>query len=51
MLIQHYAEALSQSGGVGIADSLVRELMRMQANAEAVDPATANTEAADGADR
>lgn len=43
MLIERYAEALSQAGGVGIADSIVRELMRMQ---EVVQP-----EAADGADR
>ncbi len=51
MLIQHYAEALSKSGGAGIADSLVRELMRMQANAETVAPAAPSTEAADGVDR
>ena len=30
MLIERYAEALSQAGGVGIADSIVRELMRLQ---------------------
>jgi flagellar protein FlgJ len=41
MLIERYAEALSQAGGVGIADSIVRELMRLQ---ETVQP-----EAADGA--
>ena len=45
MLIERYAEALSRSGGVGIADSIVRELMRMQ---EAV---TLPTETPDGADR
>lgn len=43
MLIERYAEALAKSGGVGIADSLVRELMRMQT----VTPPGA----ADGADR
>ena len=30
MLVERYAESLSRSGGVGIADSIVRELMRMQ---------------------
>ena len=33
MLIERYAEALSQAGGVGIADSIVRELMRLQETA------------------
>jgi peptidoglycan hydrolase FlgJ len=44
MLIERYAEALSRTGGVGLADSIVRELMRMQA-------AAATTETANGADR
>lgn len=30
MLIERYAEAISRSGGVGIADSIVREMVRMQ---------------------
>jgi Rod binding domain-containing protein len=30
MRVERYAEAISHSGGVGIADSIVRELMRMQ---------------------
>lgn len=30
MLVEHYAQAISHSGGVGIADSVVREFMRMQ---------------------
>jgi Rod binding domain-containing protein len=30
MLVERYADAISRSGGVGIADSIVRELMRMQ---------------------
>jgi flagellar protein FlgJ len=42
MLIERYAEALSQAGGVGIADSIVRELMRLQ---------EAQPEAANGAAR
>jgi peptidoglycan hydrolase FlgJ len=42
MLIERYADALSQAGGVGIADSIVRELMRLQETVP---------EAADGADR
>jgi len=42
MLIERYAEALSQAGGVGIADSIVRELMRLQETIP---------EAADGAAR
>jgi flagellar protein FlgJ len=45
MLIERYAQALSQSGGVGLADSIVSELMRMQAAAAQV------PEAADGSDR
>jgi peptidoglycan hydrolase FlgJ len=44
MLIERYAEALSQAGGVGIADSIVRELMRLQETIPL-------PEAADGADR
>ncbi len=31
MLIERYAEAIGRAGGVGIADSVVREFMRMQA--------------------
>jgi peptidoglycan hydrolase FlgJ len=42
MLIERYADALSQAGGVGIADSIVRELMRLQ---------EAQPEAPDGAAR
>jgi Rod binding domain-containing protein len=30
LLIDQYAQALSQAGGVGIADAIVRELLRMQ---------------------
>jgi peptidoglycan hydrolase FlgJ len=41
MLVERYADALSQSGGVGIADSIVRELMRLQETAP-------EPEAADG---
>jgi Rod binding domain-containing protein len=44
MLIERYAEALSQAGGVGIADAIVRELMRLQETAPL-------PETADGADR
>jgi flagellar protein FlgJ len=42
MLVERYAEAISRSGGVGIADSIVRELIRMQETV-VVEP-----EAADG---
>ena len=46
MLIEHYANAITHQGGVGIADSVMREMMRMQA------AQTAPTEEnADGADR
>ncbi len=31
MLIQQYAAALAKNGGIGLADSVVRELARMQA--------------------
>jgi Rod binding domain-containing protein len=44
MLIEQYGQALSKAGGVGIADSIVRELMRMQETAPA-------PEDADGAHR
>jgi Rod binding domain-containing protein len=37
MLIERYAQALSKSGGVGIADSIVRELLRMQTLAQPVE--------------
>jgi Rod binding domain-containing protein len=42
MLVERYAEAIARAGGVGIADSVVRELMRLQ---ETIIP----PEAADGA--
>ena len=42
MLIERYAEALSKAGGVGIADAIVRELVRLQES---------QTEAADGVAR
>jgi Rod binding domain-containing protein len=45
MLVEQYAKAIAQAGGVGIADSVMTEILRMQANA-------ANQHgAADGADR
>jgi Rod binding domain-containing protein len=30
MLVERYAESISRAGGVGVADSVVREFMRMQ---------------------
>lgn len=30
MLIEQYASAITQHGGIGIADSVIRELMRLQ---------------------
>jgi Rod binding domain-containing protein len=30
MLIEQYAAAISQAGGIGLADSVVREFMRLQ---------------------
>jgi len=39
MLVERYAEAIAQAGGVGIADSIVRELTRIQAGMEAPDGA------------
>lgn len=32
MLIEQYGKALSHAGGVGLADSIIRELAEMQAN-------------------
>lgn len=43
MLIERYAQSLTQAGGIGIADSIIRELMRMQ------EMAAPPQEAADGA--
>lgn len=34
LLIDQYAQALSQAGGVGIADAIMRELLRMQGGVE-----------------
>ncbi len=47
MLIERYAEAIGRAGGVGIADAVVREFMRMQAAAQSTPP----EENADGVDR
>lgn len=44
MLVERYAEAIAQAGGVGIADAVVREMLRMQGN-------VVTPETADGADR
>lgn len=44
MLIERYAEAITRAGGVGIAESVMREMMRLQ-------EMSAPPEAADGADR
>lgn len=44
MLVERYAEAIARAGGVGIADAVVREMLRMQG--DVVTPETAN-----GADR
>ncbi|ANP48116.1 hypothetical protein ATE48_16150 [Candidatus Viadribacter manganicus] len=44
MLVERYAESISRSGGVGIADSVVREFVRMQ-------QAQTMPETPDGADR
>lgn len=30
MLIEHYASAITSAGGIGIAESIMRELMRLQ---------------------
>lgn len=54
MLIERYAEAIGRAGGVGIADSVVREFMRMQeaqAQAPTQEPTAIPTEEPDGAHR
>ncbi len=56
MLVERYAESISRSGGIGIADSVVREFMRMQAaeaatNGPATDEPIALEEFANGAHR
>src|SRR5262245_55509004 len=45
MLVERYAESITRAGGVGIADSIVRELLRMQ-EAQATET---TTETDDGA--
>ncbi|HVZ99074.1 MAG TPA: rod-binding protein [Caulobacterales bacterium] len=40
MLIDQYAQAISQSGGVGLADALVREFARLQTPQPAQDAET-----------
>ena len=47
MLVERYAEAIGRAGGVGIADAVVREFMRMQEAQSAVAP----EENTDGVDR
>lgn len=34
MLVERYAESITRAGGVGIADSIMRELMRIQGTVE-----------------
>jgi peptidoglycan hydrolase FlgJ len=34
MLIEQYAKAMGNSGGIGLADSIAREIMRLQTNME-----------------
>jgi Rod binding domain-containing protein len=45
MLIEQYANAISRAGGVGVAQNIIDELMRMQTT---IQP---RTESPDGADR
>jgi Rod binding domain-containing protein len=47
MLVERYAEAIGRAGGVGIADAVVREFMRMQEAQSALAP----QENTDGVDR
>ena len=55
MLVERYAESISRSGGVGIADSVLREFMRMQQSQNLPDapsaPIATSSEDADGAHR
>jgi len=54
MLIDQYAHAITHAGGVGVAESITRELVRMQAGQDAVAhsatpaPAAPQTETTDG---
>lgn len=45
MLVEQYANAISQAGGVGIADSIIAELMRMQTT---IQPRQENADGAAG---
>ncbi|MEQ1493176.1 MAG: rod-binding protein [Terricaulis sp.] len=53
MLVERYAESISRSGGVGIAENVVREFMRMQQHPADAAPApiAISPEDADGAHR
>lgn len=39
MLIERYADAISRAGGVGVADSIIAELQRLQTTEDASGPA------------
>ena len=53
MLVERYAESISRAGGVGIAENVVREFMRMQQHPPDAAPApiAISPEDADGAHR
>jgi flagellar protein FlgJ len=49
MLVEQYAKAISNSGGIGLADSIIAELNRLQATPPEATPTPQETP--DGADR
>jgi flagellar protein FlgJ len=51
MLVERYAEAISRAGGVGIADSVVRELMRLQEAVVPPEPTETTEMTTDGVNR
>lgn len=38
MLVERYAQAIAQAGGVGISEHIIREMMLMQASVEQENP-------------
>lgn len=56
MLVQQYAQSMARAGGIGLADSVIREMTRLQAGPQpAPEPRgpipLARNEDSDGADR
>jgi Rod binding domain-containing protein len=49
MLVEQHARAWSSKGGIGIADAVFKELLRLQGQTETARPATADANQENGA--